>query len=136
MIEAHKGSCEHCTNEFRFELIHNGLNQSAYAYCNQCGMVALLDVGSEDRPGIPRHRAISAEGEALLSGCSCGGRFRSDAVPRCPKCRGALDAAKASEYINAAIQPVAAGWKWQSHWHGLYCMVVEKRFVRNNWKSA
>lgn len=135
MKELHRGSCEHCAHEFRFELVHSGSNETSYAYCDECGLVALLDTRHQVRPGIPPHRVIAPEGEPLLSSCRCCGRFKSDAVPRCPECRGPLDAVRATAYIEAAIRPVAAGWKWQGNWHGLYCMIVEKRFVQNNWKS-
>jgi transcription elongation factor Elf1 len=38
-----KGKCEHCGESFSYRLIHNGFNESAYAYCGTCGMTALLD---------------------------------------------------------------------------------------------
>lgn len=130
---SHKGSCDHCRDDFLFEIIHNGINESSYAYCSDCGTTALLDTQTQDRPGISRHRMIAPEGEVLLSACRCGGRFAARAEPRCPRCRGTLDAVKATEYIEAAIRPVAAGWKWQGNWHGLYCMIIEGRVIRNNW---
>ena len=125
----HKGCCEHCRREFLFEIIHNGHNGSAYAYCEDCGTTALLDTRHQERPGVPRHRKITAEGEPLLSACPCGGRFSAHAAPRCPNCRQPLDAVQAAQYVEAAIRPVAAGWKWQRNWSGLYCMIIEKRVV-------
>lgn len=39
-------------------------------------------------PGEPLSRAeYRAAAEATLDPCSCGGRFRYDASPRCPTCR-------------------------------------------------
>jgi hypothetical protein len=131
MMDAHTGSCERCAHAFRFELVHCGFNDTSYAYCDDCGCVALIEPTAEKTPGIPRHRSIEPDGEALLADCPCGGRFRSGATPRCPACRASLDALRAARYIECAVQPVAAGWKWQGDWRGLYCMIVERRFVRN-----
>lgn len=36
------GQCETCGENFTYQLIHNGLNESAFAYCNRCGCTALL----------------------------------------------------------------------------------------------
>lgn len=37
------GVCEHCKQRFEYYLIHNGFNESAYAYCAACSTTALLD---------------------------------------------------------------------------------------------
>jgi len=36
------GSCEHCRHEFPYALIHNGFNDSAFAYCDACGTTSIL----------------------------------------------------------------------------------------------
>ncbi|MCP3997279.1 MAG: GNAT family N-acetyltransferase [bacterium] len=132
----HKGWCHQCGCEFPFEVVHCGFNNSSYAYCDDCGTVALLAAGHEDKHGIPRHRAIAVEGEAQLSACPCGGRFAAGASPRCPHCREVLDPEQAAEYIEAAIRQVAAGWNWQRNWEGLYCLVVDRRVVYDSLKPS
>ncbi len=132
----HTGWCHQCGCEFPFEVIHCGFNEASYAYCEDCGTVALLAAGYKEKRGIPRHRGIEAEGEPQLSACPCSGRFAAGASPRCPHCRGALDATQASEYIEAAIRPVAAGWNWQRNWEGLYCMIVDRRVTHDRLKSS
>ena len=42
--------CEYCESEFRFILIHNGFNDTAYFYCDSCGTTALLDIYNENYP--------------------------------------------------------------------------------------
>ncbi len=37
------GTCEHCGSKFAYNLLHNGFNDSAYAYCDRCGTLAILD---------------------------------------------------------------------------------------------
>lgn len=36
------GTCEECGRDFPYYLVHNGFNDSAYAYCEDCGQTALL----------------------------------------------------------------------------------------------
>jgi hypothetical protein len=130
----HEGACAHSGAVFRFELVHSGLNGSAFAYCGDCGCTALLD-GRKPGSPVALHGPITGDAEALLAACACGGGFAGNHAPRCPHCRGTLDAKSATGYIEAAIQPVAAGWKWQGDWHGLYCMIVEKRFAVDPWNE-
>jgi hypothetical protein len=37
------GHCEHCNKAFVYYLINNGFSDSAYAYCDACGLTVLLD---------------------------------------------------------------------------------------------
>jgi hypothetical protein len=37
------GKCDKCSASFGYLLIHNGFNDSSYAYCDSCCYVALLD---------------------------------------------------------------------------------------------
>lgn len=128
-MKPHTGSCDLCRRRFAFELVHSGMNRCAYAYCSECGIAGLLEARPAKRLRGERHGMISSCIEAALAPCGCGGRFLSGSAPRCPACRETLDPDQASAYIDPAVQPVAAGWKWQKSWQGLYCIVVEKRTV-------
>lgn len=127
----HEGVCDHCGKTFAYHLVHNGFNESCYAYCSSCGMTAVIDTGYEDRKGLPRHRAITEGAEDLLSPCSCGGTFRPGASPRCPHCQQTLSAEKAAEWIEEDAPGAVKGWRWQRNWDGLYAIVIDRRSVRN-----
>lgn len=106
-----KGRCESCGKEFGYYLIHNGFNESAFAYCDRCGETCLLnfwhvpeDVNLEDQ-GI-----IGETVEPWLGPCTCGGSFMREASPRCPHCNSILSVA------------------------GLYCVVIENRVLHDCWK--
>jgi hypothetical protein len=131
-----RGNCEACGQGFDYYLIHNGFNESTYAYCSQCGMTAVLDTEYEDRSdiGLPPYRSILPSGERLLAPCACGGMFSAGAAPRCPHCRAALSPRAATEYIEANAPGTKAGWRWQGTWIVLYCIVIEDRIARNPWK--
>jgi hypothetical protein len=130
------GTCQTCKGSFSYRLLHNGMNESSYAYCADCGMTALLDTRDQDRAvdGIPRHQAITAGGERLLAACACGGRFVPGASPRCPRCRQPLSADEAASWIEAQAPGAAKGWRWQRNWDGLYAMIIEERVVTNPWR--
>jgi hypothetical protein len=133
-----QGECEHCGSHFGYALIHNGFNDSAFAYCDSCGRTAILSAWFE---GIPEeadfkpHGPVSLESEARLSPCECGGTFRSAAAPRCPSCNSELSARTARSWIEANAPGTAKGWRWQGSWSGLYAIVVEGRFVKDNWRE-
>jgi len=128
-----RGVCDRCSQAFDYHLIHNGFNESCYAYCGACGMTALVDTLYEDRAaeGLPRHRQITRGGEELLASCSCGGAFRAGAGPRCPHCHQELSAPAATEWIESNSPGAVQGWKWQRNWDGLYAIVIEGRVYRN-----
>jgi len=42
------GACESCGHQFRYDLIHNGFNDSAYGYCDLCGCTLLLSGWSKN----------------------------------------------------------------------------------------
>ena len=95
--ERNVGICEHCGREFGYYLIHNGFNDSSYAYCNQCGAVAILDLwGAPRAVTLERFQAITEDVEPFLKPCRCGGSFRAGAAPRCPHCHRPLSAALAN----------------------------------------
>ncbi len=74
------GNCDSCEREFRYELIHNGFNDSAFSYCERCGRTALLSGWCKSIPPAARlklHGPLNGETEALLADCACGGGITS-----------------------------------------------------------
>ncbi|MGH9725536.1 MAG: hypothetical protein ACRD41_10765, partial [Candidatus Acidiferrales bacterium] len=79
------GTCESCGRTFSYQLIHNGFNDSAFAYCERCGCEASLSCWYKDIPPGARlkvHGPVNPEAEAFLQQCGCGGIFRANASPR------------------------------------------------------
>lgn len=128
------GTCELCNKQFEFELLHNGFADTSYAYCNDCGNVAVLSAWNGRWPaGVKCTQAeIATEMEQHLEACACGGRFVKGAAPRCPHCGEILSAEKAAVYIEKQAPGTKKGWRWQRDWHGIYCMVVNGKSVSNN----
>ena len=130
------GTCETCAHQFSYDLLHNGFNESAYAYCDHCGCTALIDAWTSHPAEAPIkfHQAIGREVEPFLNSCSCGGHFRAGAAPRCSNCNTSLAADAAASYIEGNAPGTAKGWRWQGNWTGLYCIVVDGRVVRDPWR--
>jgi hypothetical protein len=131
------GYCEVCRKQFGYSLIHNGFNDSAYAYCDACGMTALLSGWYENIPettDIKFHQVIAENVEPFLKDCKCGGKFRKNASPRCPHCNSELSAIEATKYIEQNALGTKQGWRWQQNWQGLYCIIIENKCVTDNWK--
>jgi hypothetical protein len=128
-----EGTCDKCTRTFGYYLIHNGFNESCYAYCSICGMTAVIDTHYKDRTaeGFPRHRSITSDAEPFLASCPCGGSFKAGAAPRCPHCKEKLSAIAAASWIEASAAGSAQGWRWQRDWEGLYAIVIEGRLMSN-----
>jgi len=129
------GSCDQCESTFHYYLIHNGFNDSYYAYCNRCGLTAILDLYSPSFAklgikGVPQG-LISQEFQPHLGPCECGGQFTIEAAPRCPRCDKGLSAAKAASYIEKYAPGTKKGWRWQGNWKGIYCIVIENRVINN-----
>lgn len=131
------GKCDHCGKSFEYNLLHNGFNDSAYSYCDQCGMLSILD-GWKIPEGvtIKIHQKITQDVEPFLAPCQCGGKFKADAYPRCPHCNSPLSPDKASEWIEANAPGTEKGWRWQKSWNGLYAISIDKNCVKNNWKMV
>jgi len=129
--------CEHCGAGFKYQIIHNGFNESSYAYCDSCGMTALLD-GWKAPQGIdiPIHQEIAPRTEPLLQPCTCGGTFKASAAPRGPRCAEVLSAEKATAWIEEDAAGTSMGWRWQRSWRGLYCIIVDDRVVHDNWCAS
>jgi hypothetical protein len=135
MPELSSGRCEHCNKTFRYQLYHCGFGDCSYAYCDKCGMTAILSYWSEQMPkappGSPSQQEICAEFEQCLEPCACGGVFRKGSSPRCPSCKKPLSAKVATDYIETNAPGTRKGWRWQGNWHETYCIVIEKRKERS-----
>ena len=130
------GKCDGCSQQFGYTLIHCGFGDLSHGYCNRCGQTALLSAWYEAIPagvGFKGHRPIGPTVEVALRPCPCGGTFSGTASPRCPRCRHELDALSAATYLEANAPGTAKGWRWQRNWVGIYCIVIEDRFVKDNW---
>lgn len=126
-------------HRFPYMLVHNGFSDTAYAYCDSCGLTTLVG-GWDDtrRPTAAPLRIqgpIQVETEPWLEPCACGGHFTASAEPRCPECRVTLPAEAASTFIEKNAPGTKKGWQWQRSWHGTYCVVIAGRLVQNNWLS-
>jgi hypothetical protein len=137
MVRQHDiGYCEHCGKNFGYYLIHNGFNDSTYAYCDMCGITALLNGWKVPKNvQIVPFQVITPEIESYLSPCQCGGSFRTAASPRCPNCRLKLSAVRAAEYIEPQAEGTKKGWRWQRTWTGVYSIIIEDRVVHDVWKT-
>jgi hypothetical protein len=130
------GDCEHCKKQFGYYLIHNGFNNSSYAYCDSCGVTALFDGYKVPKNvEVVPYQNIMTEVEPYLAPCQCGGAFRADACPRCPHCRQPLSAVRAADYIEPQAEGTKKGWRWQRGWKGLYCIIIEDRIVHDVWRK-
>ena len=133
------GTCETCSRSFSYQLVHNGFNDSAHAYCDRCGMTALFSAWSSRSPkdiNVGLHGPITRDAEARVDPCECGGKFRGTAGPRCPYCGEPLSAEKAAVYIEGDAPGTRKGWRWQQTWLGLYAMILEHRVVNDPWQSG
>jgi hypothetical protein len=136
------GKCDKCMVEFKYYLVHNGFNESCYAYCDSCGRTAFLWLVPSKIPEqyrnyfkrMPIGEKINGDIESFMEKCSCGGTFKHDASPRCPSCKNQLSAIAAKEYIEKNAPGTRKGWKWQNNWDDLYAIVIENNVVRDNWR--
>ena len=127
------GTCDSCAKSFAYRIIHNGFNDSGYAYCDSCCYVALL---YHPPAAIPKlhYGLITPEIEPYLLRCPARGEFRATAVARCPHCDAPLDPVRAADYIEANAPGTAKGWRWQRSWAGIYCIVIDDRVAKDPWK--
>jgi len=89
-------SCPHCSKVIRLRQknpYHAGFSNQGFMYCDSCS--ATLEFGSYNQEyvkivGDKHPWMLSTEEKAKvedhLRPCACGGRFRFDALPRCPFC--------------------------------------------------
>ena len=128
------GTCENCKRNFAYATIHNGFNDSAFAYCDRCGRAAFFSAWSK-RPSdaVFQQGSLPSHLESLCAPCECGGNFRANASPRCPHCHEELSAELAASYIERDAAGTAKGWRWQRSWNGLYAIVIEGRSAKDPW---
>jgi hypothetical protein len=139
MAQLSIGICETCHKHFEYSIYHCGFGDCAYAYCDRCGRCSLLSVWFQGIPpgtSLKVHGPIEKRIEPKLLPCPCGGAFRAEAPPRCSNGSHALDAALASGYIEQNAPGTLKGWRWQRNWSGVYCIDVEGRAVRDNWRPV
>jgi hypothetical protein len=129
MVILKKGDCEHCGRFYRYSLWHSGFGDNSYAYCDQCGMLAIVSYSDPQVARLPplssQYLEIDESWEQYLLPCTCGGRFRKGASPRCPFCREALSPTHAAEHIQAQALGATRGWQWQNNWNGVYCIAID-----------
>jgi hypothetical protein len=135
---AAEGTCHECRATFAYSLIHNGFNESAYAYCNRCGTTAVLSGWASNIPpdaSFQAHVKIAPGVESFLAPWPCGGRFTADAVPRCPSCHVELDPEAARDFVERNAPGTRQGWRWEGSWDGLYAIVIEGKVVGDPWRQ-
>ena len=110
-MTAHTKICASCSSAVTGELYHLGFSGMDCMYCDSCPKVLLLkdpaqssslfrdwphlvagDAGWEeyDRHLLPHFERL----EMSFEPCTCGGRYRKRALPRCPLCNQFLVAGK------------------------------------------
>ena len=134
--ETSEGTCDKCGALFQYYLIHNGFNDSAYAYSDSTTYTVLLD-GWKVPSDVPVkiQGTIQEKTEEYLLPAPDGGIFRASASPRCPLCGHVLDPIAATKYIEANAEGTKGGWRWQKSWDGIYCIVIENRVVHDAYKK-
>jgi hypothetical protein len=134
-MENPTGSCHHCGASFQYRLLHNGFNNTAYAYCDRCSFTVLLSEWSEAARRVSFHsqRRITSDLERLLKPCPCGGRFLASADPKCPSCAQPLSAVEATDYVEKNAPGTAKGWRWDQSWTGVYSIVINEKRVEDWW---
>jgi hypothetical protein len=110
------GTCETCRQTFSYRLIHNGFNDSAFAYCDRCGYTPVLSGYYQGIPGTAKlalHEPVNAEAECLLTPCSCGGSFRATAISRKSDERSNVQCGTASKgtTYRAASNSCLTAWR-------------------------
>lgn len=137
-------ACLGCRRNLRYRFIHNGFNESVYAYCDSCGKLATLDTNNGHVPRLVSQRdrddwasAIDTSFESELEPCACGGRFCRGAAPRCPYCRRSLTLDDFRDPPSFATRVLcrlglSRTWLGPRSWTGLYSVVIEDNRVDNN----
>lgn len=137
MPEQSVGTCEICEGRFDYWLCHCGFADGVYAYCDSCGMTAILSAWDKRMPRLPDcpgQQEICTAMEPFILPCSCGGAFKKGSAPRRPRSNCPLSAELAIAYIKKNAPGHLKGWNWQRNWSGLYCIVIENRNIGNNFR--
>jgi len=90
-------NCPKCNQTFRVKQkypYHQGFGNVGFLYCDSCPTLVVFssfDPSYTDMVGQVHPCMLSSfkkrRVERKLNSCSCGGRFRFKAVPRCPLCK-------------------------------------------------
>jgi hypothetical protein len=122
-----KACCKDCKQTFDYVTYGNGMNQNAHAYCNKCGMACVLGIYYPKIPPasnfLKRHppaQLIDATIEEFLKYCPCGGKFKHNALPRCPHCNKELIEFNTSYYkfVTVMIDGKKIEDWWKEDWQG------------------
>jgi hypothetical protein len=131
-----QGKCDYCGAVFVYGIFHDGQGESVYAYCDQCGELAVLNrwtlLGK-----LPSHvvQPTSADIEAQLQPCECGGAFVTNAGPRCPKCKVPISDERMVQWLRQNVPGLACHvLKDRQNWCEKYAFSINKSFVRDNFK--
>jgi hypothetical protein len=136
--EPSTGVCEQCQRQFSYWLMHNGFNDSAYAYCDSCEYSVSLNGRHKGIPVGARlqiHKRIAKDVEPFLKPCPCGGTFRADVSPKCPHCHQSLSPVVAKAYLEANAAGTSKGWRWQENWSDIYSIIIDTKCVTDWWKE-
>jgi hypothetical protein len=129
MFSLLRGECDHCGRAYRYSLLDAAFSDCSYAYCNTCGVLAIINYSSSYIMSMPQistpHQVIDSAWEPYLRPCACGGQFRSGAAPRCMVCRRELSAVNATTHIERNFIAGSRTWSWQRNWTGSYCIDIE-----------
>jgi len=132
------GVCESCQKTFQYYLIHCGFNESAYAYCDACGCTLLIDLPFQEpgyRADLQAQGLVSRHTEKWLDRCSCGGRFKAGASPRCPHCKSELSPDTAAAYIERNAPGTPLGFRWQRSWSDIYSIIIQGHLVKIDYNA-
>lgn len=147
MFSLLRGECDRCGRAYRYSLLDATFSDCSYAYCDTCGMLAIVNYSSSFIMNMPPistpHQVIDAAWEQYLRPCTCGGQFRNGASPRCVVCREELSAVNAAPHIERNFVAGGRGWSWQRNWTSSYCIDIEdpafpgiSRHVENPFRDA
>ena len=157
-----KIQCYRCNSSFTFEYAHAGFGDEIFFYCNECGMVATVDLYGEEitkgefykkhnllKPIHPHNekelmlfednfKKMKIEISKNLNSCSCGGKFTIDAIPRCPICNKELEWDKIVDEIDknsGRVTEPCFRKCLKKGWHDIYYFIFSNRMVKDSWES-
>ena len=86
MRDEFTGTCEHCAKSFGYLLFHCGFGDCSYAYCNKCGMTAILSLWDKRFPklALPAgwvQQEIPAELEQFFETLRVWRSFQAGCIP-------------------------------------------------------
>lgn len=119
-------TCPHCGRVIKLKqkhFYHAGFNDRGFLYCDtNAGIFEFSSFNSNyERLAGNKHpwtldEVEKGQLETHISPCPCGGRFRFDAYPRCPYCRGDLTTLLPDKIHFIEIGDVVDGDKDEAAW--------------------